>query len=68
MRKLPVSFFGRDGSIRPDGRVIYPVSLYAVKEPSESHYAWDYLKEVARIDPGTAFRSMKDGGCSLVQQ
>lgn len=67
MRKLPVAFFGRDASIRQDGRIVYPVSLYAVKSPEESRYPWDYQKEVARIEPETAFRSIKDGGCNLIQ-
>jgi branched-chain amino acid transport system substrate-binding protein len=65
MRAIPVDYFGRDGVIREDGRVIYPLSLYQVKTPAESKYPWDYYKEIQRIDGKDAFRPMADGGCVL---
>ena len=43
MRKLPVDFLGRPGSIRKDGRVLFDVSLYQVKSPAESKQRWGLL-------------------------
>ncbi|MBN9535099.1 MAG: ABC transporter substrate-binding protein, partial [Alphaproteobacteria bacterium] len=43
MKKMPIDYFGHPGSIRADGRVVYPVTLYEVKKPADSKYAWDYL-------------------------
>ena len=67
MREIPVDYFGHTGSVRIDGRVIYPLTLYAVKAPSESKEAWDYFKPVREIDAKDAFRPMAEGGCSLVK-
>jgi branched-chain amino acid transport system substrate-binding protein len=67
MKKMPVDFFGRRGSIRQDGRVLYDMTLYQVKPPAESRYAWDYYKEIGSIPKEQAFRPEKDGGCPLVQ-
>lgn len=67
MRALPVDFFGRAGSIRPDGRVLYDLTLYQVKSPQQSHYAWDYYQKVRDIPAAAAFRPMSEGHCPLVQ-
>jgi len=67
MRAMPVDFFGRAGSIRPDGRVLYDLTLYQVKSPAESQYAWDYYKKVRDIPADAAFRPLADGGCPLVK-
>ncbi|MGX7709510.1 ABC transporter substrate-binding protein [Methylobacterium sp. Gmos1] len=67
MREIPVDYFGHTGSVRIDGRVIYPLTLYAVKAPGESKEAWDYFKPVREIDAKDAFRPMAEGGCSLVK-
>jgi branched-chain amino acid transport system substrate-binding protein len=65
MRRAPVDFFGRAGSIRRDGRVLYDLTLYEVKAPAESKAQWDYYKEVATIGKDQAFRSVEEGGCPL---
>lgn len=67
MRAMPVDFFGRPGSIRPDGRVLYDLTLYQVKSPDESQYAWDYYKKVRDIPAAAAFRPAAEGGCPLVK-
>jgi len=67
MRAMPVDFFGRAGSIRPDGRVLYDLTLYQVKSPAESQYAWDYYKKVRDIPADAAFRPLGEGGCPLVK-
>ncbi|WP_158742906.1 ABC transporter substrate-binding protein [Acidisphaera sp. L21] len=67
MKKMPTEddAFGA-GSIRADGRVIHPSFLWELKKPSESKYAWDYLKPVASTPAAEAFRPLADGKCSLV--
>jgi branched-chain amino acid transport system substrate-binding protein len=67
MKKMPLDYFGNPGAIRPDGRVIYPVTLYEVKKPAESKYAWDYLKPVQQVAADQAFRPLADGNCPLVK-
>jgi branched-chain amino acid transport system substrate-binding protein len=67
MRDIQVDYFGRTGTVRPDGRVIYPLTLYAVKSPEESRQPWDYFKPLSEIDAKDAFRSMSEGGCPLVK-
>jgi len=63
MRKLPVDFLGREGSIRRDGRVIFDVSLYQVKSPGESKERWDYYNEVARISAAQAYHPLDPTQC-----
>lgn len=65
MRRLPVDFFGRPARIRPDGRVIYPLSLYRVKSPGASRYPWDYYEKISTIPGDQAFRPEGEGGCNL---
>jgi branched-chain amino acid transport system substrate-binding protein len=66
MREAPIhDVFTDDGSIRPDGRVLYDRYLMRVKSPSESKYPWDYLSVVARIPANEAFRPPGAGGCTL---
>ncbi|KMO29131.1 ABC transporter substrate-binding protein [Methylobacterium aquaticum] len=67
MREIPVDYFGHKGSVRIDGRVVYPLTLYEVKAPAESRQAWDYFKPIREIDAKDAFRPMAEGGCSLVR-
>lgn len=67
MKKMPIDYFGHPGSIRADGRVVYPVTLYEVKKPADSKYAWDYLRPVRQVDADQAFRPLKDGDCPLVK-
>lgn len=67
MRNLPVDHFGHAGSVRPDGRVIYPMTLYQVKAPAESKGAWDYFKRLREVPADQAFRPLGEGGCSLVK-
>jgi branched-chain amino acid transport system substrate-binding protein len=57
MREMPVDYFGQAGAIRPDGRVLYDLTLYKVKLPSASKYAWDYYQPVRVIPKESAFSS-----------
>ncbi len=66
MREAPIhDIFTDDGTIRPDGRVLYDRYLMRVKQPAESKYPWDYLAVVAKIPAAQAFRPPGAGGCTL---
>ena len=68
MRETPINdFMTKNGTIRPDGRVMRDAYLLQVKKPEESKGAWDYYKILATIPPDQAFRALKDGGCDLVK-
>lgn len=45
MKSMPTDddAFGH-GSIRMDGRGVFPAYLFEVKKPSESKYPWDYYR------------------------
>jgi branched-chain amino acid transport system substrate-binding protein len=67
MRAAPIDdFFVHDGRIRPDGVMVHDMNLFQVKAPSESHYAWDYLKRVATIAGETAFGTLAQSKCPLL--
>ena len=58
MRGLPVSFFGRDATLRADGRLLYDPVLYRVKTPAQSKGAWDFYETVRTIPAAEAFLPM----------
>nr|WP_294554753.1 ABC transporter substrate-binding protein [uncultured Rhodopila sp.] len=58
MRSLPVANFGRPTTVRADGRVIYDLTLYRVKNPAESHAPWDYFQPIGAIPAAEAFLPM----------
>ena len=67
MRKMPINdFMTKNGSVRPDGRVIRDMYLMQAKTPEESKGAWDLAKMVATVPGSEAFRPMAEGGCPLV--
>ncbi len=66
MRKLPINdFMTRNGSIRPDGRVIRDMYLMQAKTPAESKGEWDLVKMVATVPGSEAFRPLGEGECPL---
>jgi branched-chain amino acid transport system substrate-binding protein len=68
MREAPIhDVFTGEGTIRPDGRVLYDRYLMRVKTPTDSKYPWDYLAVVAKIPAADAFRPPGAGGCTLAQ-
>jgi branched-chain amino acid transport system substrate-binding protein len=58
MRAMPVSYFGRPATLRPDGRLLYDVTLYRVKRPDESRGPWDYYTAVGTLPAADAFLPM----------
>ena len=67
MRKMPINdFMTKNGSIRPDGRVIRDMYLMQAKTPEESKGQWDLMKMVATVPGNEAFRPLNEGDCPLV--
>jgi branched-chain amino acid transport system substrate-binding protein len=54
------------GSIRVDGRALFPSYLFQVKSPSESKGPWDYYNLLATTPGEEAYRPLSEGGCPLV--
>ncbi len=68
MKEMPINdFMTKNGSIRPDGRVLRDMYLLEVKKPDESKYKYDYYKVLTTIPAAEAFRPMAEGGCPLVK-
>ena len=65
MRAMQADYFGKKATIREDGRVLFDLTLFEVKSPSESRYPWDYYKVVRTIPQGEAFRPTSEGGCYM---
>ena len=67
MKEMPTDdpLFGK-GSIRADGRKIYPAYLFEVKKPEESKHPGDYYTLRATIPAEEAFRPMKDDNCPMI--
>lgn len=69
IREMPVSdFFGKNGRVRQDGRMVHDMLLVQVKRPEESKYPWDYYKILATIPGDEAFRSLEESECPLVKR
>ncbi|HTN66934.1 MAG TPA: ABC transporter substrate-binding protein [Burkholderiaceae bacterium] len=69
MAKLRATKFNdmyvKNGSVRPDGRMVHDMYLMQVKTPAESKTPWDYLK-VAQVIPGDqAFTTKAESKCAL---
>lgn len=58
MRTMKLAYFGREASVRADGRVMFAPTLYRVKKPDQSHAAWDYYTAVRDIPAAEAFLPM----------
>ncbi|CAO3413717.1 ABC transporter substrate-binding protein [Azospirillum endophyticum] len=67
MKAMPTDYFGRPGSIRKDGRVLYDLALYQVKSPAESKAPWDYYKLVRGIPASEAFLPIETSSCPFVK-
>jgi branched-chain amino acid transport system substrate-binding protein len=69
MAEIPINdMMTKDGSIRPDGRVLRDMYLFRVKNPADSKYDHDFYDLVATVPGKDAFRPMAEGGCKFVQK
>jgi branched-chain amino acid transport system substrate-binding protein len=68
MKAMPTEddAFGK-ASIRQDGLVLLPASLYQVKTPAESKSKWDLQKLVATTPPDQAWKPLSEEGCALAK-
>ena len=68
MKQMPTEddAFGR-GSIRADGRGLFPAYLFQVKTQAESHGEWDLYKLLATTPGPEAARPLADSGCKMVR-
>ncbi|WP_233556455.1 ABC transporter substrate-binding protein [Noviherbaspirillum sedimenti] len=57
--------FVKDGTVRPDGRMVHDMYLMQVKKPGESKYPWDYYKLLQTIPGDQAFLSKSESKCAL---
>jgi branched-chain amino acid transport system substrate-binding protein len=67
MKQNPIDEFGVAGSIREDGRVLYPVTVWQVKDPSESKGRWDYYKPLRTIPATEAFLPLQPDKCGFLK-
>lgn len=67
MKAKPVEdFFAKGGSIREDGRTLFPMSLYRIKSPDEVAYPGDYLELVKTLPGEEVYLPIDQGGCDFV--
>ena len=67
MKRLPAEdpLFG-PSTVRPNGSVTHPMTLYQVKSPAESKYPWDFYKKLAVTPGDDAFMPLSASKCSLL--
>jgi branched-chain amino acid transport system substrate-binding protein len=69
LRSTPINdVFAKNGTIRPDGRMVHDMYLVQVKKPSESKYPWDYYNVKATIPAAEAFQPLAQSRCPLVKK
>ena len=66
LKATPINdMFARNGTIRPDGRMVHDMYLMQVKTPQESKGSWDYYKVVATIPGDQAYTKKAETKCAL---
>jgi branched-chain amino acid transport system substrate-binding protein len=65
MRAAPIDYFGHKASIREDGRVLYDLTLYRVKDSGASKYPWDYYQALRTIPADEAFLPVNHDACKF---
>lgn len=69
MREMPVNdMFAKNGTLRPDGRMVHDTFLVQVKKPAESKGPWDLVKLVEVIPGEKAFRPLSESDCPLIKK
>ena len=65
MRAAPVDYFGHKASIREDGRVLYDLTLFRVKDAAHSKAPWDYYEPLRAIPAAEAFLPVNAEACKF---
>ena len=69
LHQMPVNdIFAANGTVGPNGRMIYDMYLMEVKSPDESTQEWDYYNVLATIPGDQAYIDPAESGCDLVGQ
>ncbi|MED5618266.1 ABC transporter substrate-binding protein [Ideonella sp. BN130291] len=69
LRKSKVNdVFAKNGTIRPDGRMVHDMYLMQVKTPAESTEPWDYYKVAETIKGDAAFTTKAESKCAAWKQ
>ncbi len=64
MQDTPINdVFAKNGTLRPDGRMVHDMYLFLVKKPSESKGPWDYYSLKGTIKGEEAFQSLANSKC-----
>ena len=68
MKAMPTQddAFG-SGSVRADGRALFPAYLFRARAPAAIKSQWDVLDLVATTPAAEAWRPLSEGGCALVK-
>lgn len=68
MHELPISDPTiRNGTLRPDGRMVHDSYLFRVKSPAESKEPFDFYDLQATIPAKDAFRPLQDSSCPALK-
>jgi branched-chain amino acid transport system substrate-binding protein len=68
MHELPISDPTiRNGTLRPDGRMVHDSYLFRVKSPAESKEPFDFYDLVATIPAKEAFRPLAESACPALK-
>ncbi len=69
LHDLPVDdLLTRNGTLRPDGRMVHDTYLFRVKSPAQSEGPYDVYNLVATIPAAEAFRPLAEGKCAALQK
>jgi branched-chain amino acid transport system substrate-binding protein len=69
MHELPISDPTiRNGTLRPDGRMVHDTYLFRVKSPAESKEPFDFYKLEATIPAKDAFRPLQESSCPALKK
>jgi branched-chain amino acid transport system substrate-binding protein len=69
LHELPVDdLLTRNGTLRPDGRMVHDTYLFRVKSPAQSKGPYDIYDLVATIPASEAFRPLAEGKCAALRK
>jgi branched-chain amino acid transport system substrate-binding protein len=60
--------FGKNMTLREDGRLVHDMYLFQVKKPQESKGPWDYYKMLQVIPADQAFQPLSLSRCLLIKK
>lgn len=69
LHEMPVDdLLTRNGTLRPDGRMVHDTYLFRVKTPAQSTEPYDVYDRVATIPAAEAFRPLAEGKCTALNK